>query len=114
MEETSEYFKIRILHLTTDQSKTVGKPTQRLIIYPTKDFTPYISRISQKYKGDAVGIITELLYQSDKHLTTFTEVPYSSVSGNMRNILVETHIFIFRRIKGDNGDMLFQPKKDMI
>jgi len=114
MGETSEYFRISVLHLTRDQSKILGKPKQRLIIHPVKDFFPYLTQVSQKYKGDSLNIIAELLYQSDKHLTTFTEVPYSSVSGNMRNILVETHVFIFHRIKGDNGDMFFQPKKDMI
>lgn len=110
MEETSEYFKIRVLHLTHDQSKTVGRPTQRLIIHPTRDFIPYLTQVSQKYKGDSVGVISELLYQSDKHLTTFTEVPYPSTSGNIRHIIVETHIFIFHRIKGDDGNMAFHPK----
>ena len=46
-------------------------------------------------------------------LTTFMEIQYPSATGTIRNMLVETHIFIFHRIKED-GLYKFIPNKEML
>ena len=108
-----EYFQIRVLHLFRDQAKILNKQNQRLLVYPPDDFKPYLTEISKKYKGDCTIIIAELLNQADKHLTTFTEIQYTSATGNIRNMLVETHIFIFHRIK-DDKEYRFVPNKEIL
>lgn len=113
MAETSEYFQIRVIHLTKDQSKLLNKPNQRLLVYPPADFKPYLTEITKTYNGDCTVIIAELLHQADKNLTTFTDTQYITASGTVRNMLVETHIFIFHRTKED-GLYKFVPSKEML
>ena len=99
MEEPSEYFQVRVLHLTKDQTKLFNKPNQGLTIYHPEDFKPYLTHFSEKNK-DCMSIITELLHQADKHLSTFTDSFYVTQRGEPKTMLVETHIFIFHRVKG--------------
>ena len=113
MEEISEYFHIFVLHFSRDQTKLLNKPNERLLIYPPPDIYPYLSRISKRYNGDSIIIIAELLHQSDKHLSTFTEFPYPTTAGTIRNMLVETHIFTFHRIKEDEI-YKFVPNKEIL
>jgi len=113
MEETSEYFHISVLHMSRDQTKLLNKPNERLLIYPPPDFHPYLTQISKRYNGDPIIIIAELLHQSDKHLSTFTEIPYTTAAGTGRNMLVETHIFTFHRIKEDEI-YKFVPNKEIL
>lgn len=112
MAEISEYFQIRVIHLTKDQAKLLNKPNQRLLVYPSSDFAPYLTEITKTYKGNCAVIIAELLHQADKYLTTFTDTQYTTASGNIRSMLVETHIFIFHRTKED-GLYKFVPKESL-
>ena len=113
MLEPNEYFQIHVLHVSKQQSKIIGNKNEYLIVYPPDDFKPYMSYISEKHKRNCVTIIGELLHQSDKHISTFTDFLYQSLE-SVKTIPIETHIFIFHRTKGDNGEYSFVPKKDLL
>lgn len=109
----SESFHVKLIHFTLDQTKLLNR-NQRLIIYPTNDFKDYLNRIVSRFGDDIELILASFLHQSEKHLTTFIDINYTSENGKIRTMLVETHIFIFRRIKNNEGQYIFIPKEDII
>ena len=70
--------------------------------------------ISAKCKGDCITVIAELLHQADKHIFTFTDSPYMSPGGRFLTAPIETHVFLFHRIKGEDGKYRFVPKEGLI
>ena len=112
MTETSEFFYVHVLHYSKEQLNTLGH-TQLMAVYPPDDFKPYLNEIAQKCKGNHTAILAELTHQSDKYLSTFTDMSYKTPTEKNRTIPIETHIFIFNRDKGDDGKYKFIPKKSL-
>ena len=112
MVETSEYFQVRVLHLSKNQMK-IHNTNQQLAVYPPEDFKLYANYIVEKCSDDCLTVIAELLHQSDKHMSTFTDIPYKTPEGSSRTMMVETHIFLFHRTKND-GKYVFVPRKGIL
>nr|QBK85949.1 MAG: hypothetical protein LCMAC101_05440 [Marseillevirus LCMAC101] len=70
----------------------------------------YGSPSGNSIKGDCTIAIAELLHQSDKHTSTFTDAPYTTPGGRSLTMPIETHIFLFHRVKGNDGKYSFVPK----
>ncbi len=111
MTETSEFFYIHVLHYSQEQLIALSQ-TQLIAVYPPDDFKPFLYEISQKYSGNHTAILAELTHQSDKYISTFTDMSYETPGGKHRTIPIETNIFIFHRDRED-GKYRFIPKKTL-